>query len=595
MAREYVDEDREITESDLSGPEIDRRTTVKLLGLTGTLGLAGLAGCAGGGGGDDGDGGGDGGDGGDGGGDGGSDGSGGDGGSDGSDGDGDGGDTSDRRGGTLDAGWNVSQFDKIDPHFSISTFKIQLIGNFFSGLVELAPDFTVQPDLASDWEVTNGGERITFDLVENATFHNGDEFTAEDVKFSINRVLTTDNPHKSKFSALQPIDDGGVNVVDDYTVEMNFSEAVAPIFVYLTPDAGLAGAVVSQGALEEMGREQFKITPVGTGPFRIDSHELGSTMELVRHEGYHKTDGSGTQLPYLDGINLEPISEHSTRINALQAGDLQFTNWVQSSQAAKVKGAQGLTLHQMMGPNFGGLAFNNTEEPFTSRKVRRAIAKAIDRERYVKEAFLGRGQPDTGVYSPAHEWVYREEFGDAPDQKPPDQQYAPEEARQMLREEGVTDVEFTLPMGPPNARKTRVMRNILQDELGELGWTLKTEMFDIPTIFERLGQGNFELIIFGNSVIPDPGNIVWGSFGPPEQSSNWWGYTGAVDLLRQQRTQLDRETRKQTLWEIEDKLIRDAPWAFCEHEEMLSGHDQTVQGYEHIGVVMRLRDVWLEG
>jgi len=357
---------------------------------------------------------------------------------------------------------------------------------------------------------------------------------------------------------------------------------------------GSAGAVVSQGALEEMSEEQFKLTPVGTGPFRVESHELGSTMELVRHEGYHKTDDDGTQLPYLDELTVEPISEHPTRINALQADDIQFTNWVQSSQAAKVDGAQNLTLHQMMGPNFGGLAFNHDREPFGSRTVRRAIAKVIDRERYVKEAFLDRAQPDTGVYSPAHEWVYRDEFGDASGQKPPDQQYAPEEARELLRDAGVTDIEFTLPMAPPNRRKTQVMRNILNDELGEVGWSFEVEMFDIPTIFERLGAGNYDLMIFGDSVIPDPGNIVFSAFGPTDGSNNWWGYTDVVDLIQRQQTELDRETRKELLWEIEDKLITDAAWAFCEHEEMLSGHNQTVGGYEHIGIVMRLRDVWLD-
>ena len=194
---------------------------MKLLGAASLGGLVGLAGCAGEDGGDGGD-----------------------------------GDDDVQTGGRLSVGWNVGEFEQIDPHFSVLTFSTQLIGNFFSGLFEIQPDFSPQGDLATDWDVQDGGEAITFDLVEDATFHNGDDFLAEDVEFSIRRVIEEETPHANKFQTLEVVDDGGVVVESDYHVTLNFSEPFAPILVYLTPDLGNAGAIASERALEEVGLER---------------------------------------------------------------------------------------------------------------------------------------------------------------------------------------------------------------------------------------------------------------------------------------------------------------------------------------------------
>jgi len=569
---------------ELEGPEIDRRTTMKLLGAASVGGAAAFAGCTGeeeitttp------------------------TDADSGDGSSSGDD-DSDDDDPTEtpteaqvQTGGRMAAGWNVGEFEQIDPHFSVLTFSTQLIGNFFSGLLEIKPDFTVQGDLATDWTVEDGGQTITFDLVENASFHNGDDFIAEDVKFSINRVIQQETPHANKFAALEPVDDGGVVIADDYRVELNFSEPFAPILIYLTPDLGNAGAVVSERALDEMGADQFKITPVSTGPFEIVEHELGSTMVMDAHDGYHKTDENGTQLPYLDGIDFEPLKEPSSRVNALRTGDIQIMNWVPDTQASNVDSAGEMILETAIGPNFGGLAFNNQAEPFDDKRVRLAVAKAIDRERFVDEALLGFGQADTGLFSPAHDWVYRDEYGEAADQKPSDQLYAPEEARELAEEAGVMGIDIEMISNQSELRQGQVTRTLLGEELN---WNVSINQLDITTIFERMQKGNFKFAPFGNSVAPDPDELTYSVFGPPGETFNWWGpYVNEdlIDLVTQQRKELDREQRKQTLWKVEDEVIREAPWALLEHENTMAGRRESVRNYEHFGVIHRYRDVWLD-
>jgi len=562
MPSNDLERSADIDSQELSGPVINRRTTMKL--LAGAGGLAGLAGCSG----DDGD-----------------------------DGDDNGGETTDQEiptGGRLTAGWNVGEFEQIDPHYSNLTFSTQNIGNFFSGLLEMNSDFEIQGDLAADWTVENDGEAITFDLVEDASFHNGDDFIAEDVEFSIRRVIEEETPHAANLQTLEPIDDGGVVVEDDYRVTLNLTDPFAPLFVYLTPDLGNSGAVVSERALDELGSEQFGITPVGTGPFKIVDHQLGSTMVLDAHDGYHKTDENGNQLPYIDGIDFEPLREPTTRVNALQTGDIDIMNWVPDTQGGEIESSDEMILERQLGPNFGGLALNTQAEPFDDKRVRLAVAKAIDRERLVDEALLGYGVADTGLYSPFHSWVYRDEYGEAPDQKPPDQLYAPDEARELAEEAGVMGIDIEMISNQSELRQGQLARDMLEQELD---WNVEINQLDITTIFERMQNGNFQFAPFGNSVSPDPDELSYNVFGPPENAVNWWGpYINEelINLLEEQRRQVDQDERKQTLWEVEDIVIQEAPWVLVEHEETMAARRESVGNYTHLGVIHRYRDIWLQ-
>lgn len=571
-----VDESLDVTEDDLSGPIIDRRTTMKLVGA---VGITGLAGCAGGNGtdtspsgGGDGDGDGDG----------------------GGDGDGDGGGdstptASEKRGGRLRAGWFVSQLGQMDPHFTNLTQMTWLLGNIFGGLVEVGYDLSIRGDLAEDWTVEQGGKSIVFDLRQGIEFHNGTPFTAADVKYSLNRVRNSNSPHKSKLSSLD-----GVAVEDDHRVRLNFSEAFAPIMMFLTPAVGKAGAIVNQEAIEDGGKEEYKVNPVGTGPFQVAKHDLGRVLKLDAYGKYHKTDENGVQLPYLDGVDVKPISEAATRVNAIKVGDIDLLDWVVKKQANQIKQASGVSLASAPRTDFGGFALNNTVEPFTSKKVRLAVAKAIDRERYVETRFFGYGTPDTSVYSPTVSWVYRDEFGSAPDQKPEDQRYAPDEAKQLVQEAGATDAEITIKSPPPGMRGAKVVRTMLEETLG---WKVTIDKLDYSTLFDRLKNGDFQMVPWGVSVAPDPDLAVYGTFGPPEEGTgNYWGYApdDLMQLMEKQRTQLDREARKETLWKIEDRLIKDAPWAFTDHEKGLSAVRDRVKNYTHISLIKRFRDVWVE-
>ncbi|WP_076431734.1 ABC transporter substrate-binding protein [Haladaptatus litoreus] len=552
-----------ISDEDLSGPVVDRRTTMKLLGVAG---ITSLAGCTGGG--DGGDGGGSG------------DGSG--------NGDGTTGVPSKgQRGGRLSAGWFTGSIDVLDPPYISVGQYFQVAANVFSGLVTLKEDLTIRGDLAKDWTVSDDGTKFTFNLREGVKFHDGSDFTAEDVEYTINRTISEEAPAASKLESLKAIDDGGVVVQDDYTVELSFKEPMAPALIYLTRGPGRAATIVCKEAIEKMGAEQYKVKPVGTGPFKVTKHQIGSGVTLDAFEDYFETDSEGNALPYLDGIDIKPIPEPATLVNALRSGDIDFANLVPLQNVSKVEQSSDVEKLSAPGINWYGFAMNQRREPFSSRKARMGIAKSIDNEAFVNAAYFGNALPDTGPINKATNWVWR-------DDKPTDQQYDPEAGKQLLQEAGVEGASFHILTDQSSLRGAKAMRQ----QLNKAGFNVSIEQVTSSTYWERYETGDYDTTISGSVGDPDPDQSLWNFYRNPDDGGvwNWVNFENqkAHDLLAKQRTALDREERKQALHELEDHLIKQVPHAYLMHQNDIAAKRSTVKGFTHIPFLRNFHTTWVE-
>jgi peptide/nickel transport system substrate-binding protein len=551
------DSDERLTPEALSGPVIDRRTTMTLLAGTG---MAGLAGCLGGGGDSTptpGDGSGDGGDG--------------------------GGSTEEptetpaqeEMGGELTAGWFTGSIEVLDPPYISVGQYFQVAANVFNGLVTLQPDLTVRGDLASDWTVENDGATLAFDLREGVTFHDGSEFTAEDVRYTIERTITEETPAASKLNTLQALDEGGVEVTGDYSVTLNFEQPMAPALIYLTRGPGRAATIVSKSAIEEMGADAYSVEPVGTGPFQVESHNVGSELVLSANPDYFETDEDGNQLPYLDGVTIRAIPEAATIVNALRSGDIDFANLVPLQNLDQVKDAGSVTASIAPGVNWYGLAMNTSRDLFSSVEGRLGIAKLIDNEAFVEAAYFGNALPDTGPINKATGWVWR-------DDKPDDQDYAPEEGQQLVQEAGIEGASFSILVAQGDTRPAEAMRQ----QLNEAGFSVDIEQVTSATYWERYENLDYDVTIAGSVGDPDPDQSLWNFYRLPDEGGvwNWTDFRDQQvhELLAEQRTQLDREARRETLHELEDRLIAQAPSAYLIHQNDIAAYTDRVSGFTHI-------------
>ena len=204
-----------------------------------------------------------------------------------------------QRGGTLEGGWSgVSEIRTLDPARIDQVEQFQITSNVLSGLTHIDGDFVAQPDLASDWTVSDDGTEYTFHLREGVTFHNGDPFTADDVIFTYNR---SKDPAQSIHTQVL-VNVVGVEKVDPLTVRFKLARPQASFLVKTTERAsGRALTIVSGRALDELGEAQYGLTPVGTGPFRVVDHSLGQPVTLEAFENYYDPE-----RPRLDAVVIQP-------------------------------------------------------------------------------------------------------------------------------------------------------------------------------------------------------------------------------------------------------------------------------------------------
>ncbi|MFB6235526.1 MAG: ABC transporter substrate-binding protein [Halopenitus sp.] len=490
------------------------------------------------------------------------------------------------KGGRLKAGWFTGSIDTLDPPYISVGQYFQVASNIFNGLVTLKKDLTVRGDLAKDWTVEDGGKTFTFQLREGVTFHNGTEFTAEDVKYTINRTIEQETPAAGKLAGLKPVDDGGVEIVDDYTVTLRWKKPNAAALIYLTRGPGRAATIVNKEAIEEMGADQYAVEPVGTGPFEVASHDVGNELVLDAYDDYFETDENGNQLPYLDGVTIQPISEPASLVNALKADDIDFANLVPLQNVSQVENASSVTKLQAPGVNWLGLAMNQNREPFSSKKARKGIAKSINNKEFIETAYFGNALPAEGPINKATQWVFRKD-------KPDDQAYNPEAAKQLLKEAGAEGASFSILTTKSSLRQAKAMRQ----QLNAAGLDVDVEQVTSSTYWDRYANLDYDVTISGSVGDPDPDQSLWNFYRLPDKGGvwNWVSYENKKvhELLAKQRRTLDRDKRADVLQNLEDILIADVPHAYLSHRDDIAARRNEVKGFTHIPYTRHFHEVYL--
>lgn len=290
--------------------------------------------------------------------------------------------------------------------------------NVFDGLVSRNLDLEIGPGLATSWEfVDEENTRLRFKLREGVTFHNGEPFNADAVKFTFDRLLGEEGaagPQQENYTSIDRVE-----IVDEYTVDLVLG---SPDPVIITKLAGYGAMIVPPGYVRENDEETFNRMPVGTGPFKVVEYVQDDRLALEAFEGYWGG------APKLARVVYRFIPEASTRVAELQAGRVDIAQGVPISLAETVENAKGASIVAVGSPTVSGLRFNFCEAPTDQLEVRKAIAHAIDREGIIAAILQGYGTPISSFQSELS-------FGYDPELEP--YAYDPEMAQQLLSEAGV--------------------------------------------------------------------------------------------------------------------------------------------------------------
>jgi peptide/nickel transport system substrate-binding protein len=346
--------------------------------------------------------------------------------------------------------------------------------HIFETLVGVAPGVMKPvPMLATHWEIAEDGLTWTFYLREGVKFHDGTPFTAEAVKFSLERILKRSVPARGIFKI------ASMEIVDNYTIRITNTEPWAAFPAHLAHGLGY---IISPTSVDEKGN----ITkPIGTGPFKFHEHIPEERVVVVRNENHWRG------APKLEKITFAVIPDHSTRIMALEAGEVDVIKFVPEIEVARLEAHPKITVLTTPSVRTHFLVFNNEVDPFDNILVRQAVDYAIDKEALVEHVLDGIGVPARGSISPVIRWSIHNEL--------PEPRFNPEKARTLLAEAGWKDTDgngildkdgkpfsITLlltgfrPQWPP-------MAEVIQAQLREVGIEAKLKVLEWGAYIRAVG------------------------------------------------------------------------------------------------------------
>jgi len=324
--------------------------------------------------------------------------------------------------------------------------------NIFEGLTRFAPDGSIVPALAERWDVSEDATEYTFHLQNGVTFHDGTAMDAEDVKFSLDRARGPDstNAQKQLFAGIE-----SVEVIDPLTVKVTLAQADGDFPFNLA--WGDAVIVAPESAATEATQ------PVGTGPFRFERWVQGDRVEIVRNPDYW-----GAPVA-LSKATFRFISDPNAAYAAMMAGDVDaFPNFPAPETLSQFQNDPRFKV--MVGTTEGEtiLAINNREAPLSDKRVRAAIAHAINRQDIIDGAMFGYGTPIGTHFAP-----HNPDYVDLTDLSA----FDPALSRELLDEAGQTELKLRLALPPPTyARRggeivAAQLRAVgIQTEIANLEW-----------------------------------------------------------------------------------------------------------------------------
>jgi len=276
----------------------------------------------------------------------------------------------------------------LDPHKVVSHESFPATFHLFSALTRIGPDFSAQPELAKKWEHSEDAMTWTFYLNENAKFHSGRPVTAEDVKFSLERVLKEEESPRG-FTTIGPIEE--VITQDEHTVIIKLSKPYLDLPVDL---GGIYPRIVAKENIPDINTN-----PDGSGPFKFKSWDPGGNVVLVRNENYFILGEDGKPLPYIDELHIVPIQDPHSELAALQTGAIDvmlqlsfdLIDTAQQDPNIQIDGTPSgyHVLHINVNPTFSKNEFEATI--YQDKRVRQAISYIFDREAVLQIAVGGHG------------------------------------------------------------------------------------------------------------------------------------------------------------------------------------------------------------
>jgi oligopeptide transport system substrate-binding protein len=505
-----------------------------------------------------------------------------------------------------------SDVPSLDPINIGDTTSHDVAHNIYNGLVAYRAEITgpgqkltdIVPDLAESWTVTPDGKTYTFKLKKGVKFHNGREFEASDIKYSIERLANPKSASKGLWTlgalplvGLEKFQEDakagktginlpGVKVLDKYTVELKLEKMIpfvlhvlAMTYYYATP----------KEEVEKWGKD-FNIHPVGTGPFMFKEWKRGKRVVLVKNPNFFEKG-----LPYLDTLTFEIIPSDIIRLGRFENGQLDFVDNTSIPSARfesiindkkwnKIGADKIRTIEQIEDPSrtlimkkpiFSTeyLGMNVESELFKDKRVRQAFNYSVDKQKIVDRVYNGRRSIAKGVLPPGFPGFYEARQVPYP--------YDPDKARELFAQAGWKDTDddgildkngkkLTLTLWHNQREILAALCSSVQADLHDVGVDIDVRALQWASYLDKVRNNEAIFFRFGwMADYPDPDNFIWTLFSSAnigQDNSTRYSNPAVDKLLDQARSITDWGKREKLYQQAESIIIDDAPWIFLENE-----------------------------
>ena len=414
---------------------------------------------------------------------------------------------------------------------------------------------------------------------QGVQFHNGDTLTPDDVVFTFQRIM---DPKTAASNAPYFADVSTIETGDNNIVRFRLKQPNATLPYGIADGSSL---IVSKKWM--MSGVDPKTTMMGTGPFKFVERKPGVSITMTRNPHYFLPN-----LPYLDGITVQPMADDNARVTALRSGSVDFIDYVPYTQMDIIQKSSDLVFKSDKVLGFGWLAFVVDRKPVDDVRIRQAFAYGMDRQKMVDVAFSGHGAPITGGiipkgwvgYSPDLEGTYNVNY---------------DKSKQLLQAAGMptfnTDVlttsSYSVIQRPAIATQAELKNANINVNLVQQEW--------LP-FNDTVKAGTFAVHVWGSAP----------AFNDPDFLTRYVGSSGffakqihfkddQIDQwLSQGRQTLDPALRGEIYHNVEKRVLDLVPWTYLIRREQGEAMQKYVKGYTHLAAgswtQITLRQTWLD-
>lgn len=477
-------------------------------------------------------------------------------------------------GGTLTFARTADIFT-FDPYNTQDDYSIFTELQVYDRLVKLGADGkSVEPELATSWNVADDGLSATFTLRDGVKFSDGSPLTADDVVFSLTRAIDQQGSWGFLFSPVT-----SVEKVDDKTVKFTMSSPFAPLLPALTT---FAASVYSKTNFEKYG-DQAGEHPLGTGAFMLDRWDKGSQLVLTKNPNYWQSG-----KPYLDKVVFTVVGDDNARVLQLQSATADIVDFVPANLVSSLQSG-GQDIVRVDGTSVGWMTLNEAKKPLDDPKVRCALSYAIDREAIAKNVYFGMATPAKSII-PSATLFY--------DANTNPITYDIEKAKQLLSESSAPN-GFTLDITVPSGDSTKLSTvQIWADSLKQIGVTANIQQVEATTAQDEYNTEKYTVRVSAwTNDTPDPDEMMGAGLDYHNQNALHTGYhdDALVALINQARGELDAAKRQTLYTEIQQKVNETCPFLYTVEVPRLFGTTAKVQGFSpNSQGKYSLENVWKE-